>query len=284
MPSSLPDGNHFLDYSSILVKDNHGKVNRVAIPPGACLPGNLLNVRTSAASYAGANGIKTPASPVMDAKTLIYTTTADDIANGDLSIYQPGTGTNSITVYFALNFGLRNALDNPYDDSAGYLGTGSFNATTRGQARTYGGYYVSNLTTALLGDASKGLGRATRAQVKLCFAPMSTRDRKWRKKSGDAKNNKQCLVQIADLVMPNAVTGLAINDTAYPAYVTGGVPQISPVAFCRPSTNASIPGFNTLSGVHPQGKFASKTDCVQSGMSWKVTKVCAAPPGPSWHV
>jgi hypothetical protein len=266
-----------------LVKDNHGKVNRVAIPSGACLPGNLLNVRTSAASYAGANGIKTPASPYMDPKTLIYTTSTDNIANGDLSVYQPGTGVNTITVYFALNYGLRNALDNPYDDSAGYNGTGNFTKTTRGLARTYGGYYVSNLTTALLGDASKGLGRATRAQVKLCFAPMSTLDRRWRKKSGDAKNNKQCLVEIANLVMPNAVTGLAVNDTAYPAYIddASGVPAISPVAFCRPSTNASIDGFNNLSGVHPQGKYASMTDCVQSGTSWKVTKVRLAAHQPS---
>jgi hypothetical protein len=46
----------------------------------------------------------------------------------------------------ALNYGLRNALDNPYDS------TGS------NPKYTYGGFYVSNLTTALLGDASKGLG------------------------------------------------------------------------------------------------------------------------------
>jgi hypothetical protein len=162
-PTSLPDGNHFLDYSSILVKDNHGKVNRVAIPSGACLPGNLLNVRTSAASYAGANGIKTPASPYMDPKTLIYTTSTDNIANGDLSVYQPGTGVNTITVYFALNYGLRNALDNPYDDSTGYNGTGiAFNKTTRGLARTYGGYYVSNLTTALLGLSLIHISEPTR--------------------------------------------------------------------------------------------------------------------------
>ena len=93
----------------------------------------------------------------------------------------PTIGT--IRVYFALNFGLRNALDNACD--------GRNKASTA--ACVNGGYYVSNLTTALLGDASKGLGRATYALIKLCHSPVSTIDRPWRKRAGDAINNKQCL-------------------------------------------------------------------------------------------
>ena len=154
-PSSRPDGNHFLDFSSVLLKNEHGVVNRVPVPPGACLPGNLLMVRTSAASYPT---ITTPATPSMDPTSLIYTTTADDITNGDLTVFQPRTNNRKVTVYFALNYGLRNALDNPYDS------TGS------NPKYTYGGYYVSNLTTALLGDPSKGLGVRARALPRACAA------------------------------------------------------------------------------------------------------------------
>jgi hypothetical protein len=88
---------------------------------------------------------------------------------------------------------------------------------TSGKKYVNGGYYVSNLTTALLGDDSKNLGvrcaalprsrrvprcqlalavltwrarphaqRAYLAEIKLCYAPMSILDRSWRKKYGDA--------------------------------------------------------------------------------------------------
>ena len=39
---------HFLDFGSVLYKDVNGVVHRQAIPPGRCLPGNLVNVKTSA--------------------------------------------------------------------------------------------------------------------------------------------------------------------------------------------------------------------------------------------
>jgi hypothetical protein len=96
-PSSFADGNHFLDFKSVLLKDIHGVVTRVPIPAGACLPGNLVNVRTNANSYPS---IQTPAVPLVDASRLIYTTTADNIVNGDLNVYQPRTDKSKITVYF----------------------------------------------------------------------------------------------------------------------------------------------------------------------------------------
>ncbi len=129
-PSSLPDGNHFLDFSSIYVKDKHNIVSRVSVPAGSCIPGNLLNVRTSAASYPG---LTTPATPVINDKRNFYTTTgararqlaagacvqparrrcapcpdaraarpaaADSPTNGDLSVYQPRSDKSVISIYF----------------------------------------------------------------------------------------------------------------------------------------------------------------------------------------
>lgn len=56
----------------------------------------------------------------------------------------------------ALNYGLRNAIDNPYDSTTVAAGLRAVN----------GGYYVSNLTTALLGDVSKNLGVRARLRVR----------------------------------------------------------------------------------------------------------------------
>lgn len=199
---------HFLDFSSVLYKDVNGQVHRQQIPAGRCLPGNLVNVRTSAIQYFAAAPSVTPVYP--KAKDVAYPTGANQIyttTNDDSS--QPGNGMtwytpdspvptplnmtgdgsaqpatlSTIRVYFALNYGLRNALDNACD---GRSQSSSGNCVN-------GGYYVSNLTTALLGDSSKGLGRATYAIVKLCHSPTSTLDRPWRKRSGDAINNKQCM-------------------------------------------------------------------------------------------
>ena len=196
---------HFLDYGSVLYKDVNAQVHRQAIPAGQCLPGNLLNVRTSATQFFAATPSVAPAYP--PAKSLAFPTganqiytTSNDVKGQGLTWYTPAstqatpanmTGDGSaqpatlgtIRVYFALNFGLRNALDNACD--------GRTKATTA--ACVNGGYYASNLTTALLGDASKGLGRATYAVIKLCHSPISTLDRPWRKRSGDAVNNKQCM-------------------------------------------------------------------------------------------
>jgi hypothetical protein len=97
-PSSLPNGTHFLDFTTILLKRKHGVITRESVPTGACLPGNLINVRTSANSYP--SQISTPASPIMNAKASLYTTTADNIANPDLSVYQPRSNRKQITVYF----------------------------------------------------------------------------------------------------------------------------------------------------------------------------------------
>lgn len=106
------------------------------------------------------------------------------------------------------------------------------------------------------------------AEVKLCFAPMSTVDRKWRKKSGDAVKNKQCLTEMARVSPPNAVTGLAVSDVPLPGYLNAsGLPAPSPVAFCRPTNNAS-----TINGVNALGSSANKSDCVKSGQSWSVVK------------
>jgi hypothetical protein len=196
---------HFLDFGSVLYKDVNAQVHRQAVPTGQCLPGNLVNVRTSAMQYFAPNPAVVPAYP--PAKSLAFPTganqiytTSQDVAGSGMTWYTPAstqatpanmTGDGSpqpatlstIRVYFALNFGLRNALDNPCD--------GRTAATTA--ACVNGGYYASNLTTALLGDASKGLGRATYAVIKLCHSPVSTLDRPWRKRSGDAVNNKQCM-------------------------------------------------------------------------------------------
>ena len=54
---------HFLDFGSVLAKDVNGEVHRVGIPAGACLPGNLVNVRTSAVSFTAANPSVTPLYP-----------------------------------------------------------------------------------------------------------------------------------------------------------------------------------------------------------------------------
>ncbi len=75
----------------------------------------------------------------------------------------------------ALNYGLRNALDNPYNDTD--------TTVPLGQRHSYGGYYVSNLTTALLGDASKGLGvrsvarRSARRKGLVCLRADTRRPR-----------------------------------------------------------------------------------------------------------
>ena len=199
---------HFLDYSSVLYKDVNGRVHRQAVPPGACLPGNLLNVRTSDVQqyYAAVPSVQ-PVFPTTiglggppgfpTGANQIFSTTNDKQDQSGLTTYTPGSQQapvnnsgnggqpatmGSIRVYFSLNFGLRNALDNACDGR---------NASTTG-ACVNGGYYVSNLTTALLGDASKGLGPAKYALIKLCHSPMSTLDRPWRKRAGDAINNKQC--------------------------------------------------------------------------------------------
>ena len=196
---------HFLDFGSVLYKDVNGQVHRQAVPAGQCLPGNLINVRTSAAQYFAPNPAVVPAYPPANSLSFptganqIYTT-SQDVEGQGLTWYTPastqatpanltGDGSaqpatlNTIRVYFSLNFGLRNALDNACD--------GRTNTTTA--ACVNGGYYASNLTTALLGDASKGLGPATYAIIKLCHSPVSTLDRPWRRRSGDAVNNKQCM-------------------------------------------------------------------------------------------
>jgi len=197
---------HFLDFSSVLYKDVNGRVHRQSIPPGRCLPGNLMNVRTSAVAYNKATLSVIPVYPPAKAlayptgSNQIFTTSQDLPSAAGMTVYTPGSmaptpsnlnGGNggqpatmgALRVYFALNFGLRNALDNSCD--------GRNKLTAR--ACVNGGYYASNLTTALLGDASKGLGRAKYALIRLCYSPMSTQDRPWRKKSGDAVNNKQCM-------------------------------------------------------------------------------------------
>jgi hypothetical protein len=97
-PSSLPNNTHFLDFRTILLKRKHGVITRETVPAGACLPGNLINVRTSANSYP--TQISTPASPILNAKASLYTTTADYVANPDLSVYQPRSNNNQITVFF----------------------------------------------------------------------------------------------------------------------------------------------------------------------------------------
>ena len=196
---------HFLDFGSVLYKDVNGQVHRQAVPAGQCLPGNLINVRTSAAQYFATNPAVVPAYPPANSLSFptganqIYTT-SQDVEGQGLTWYTPastqatpanltGDGSaqpatlNTIRVYFSLNFGLRNALDNACD--------GRTKTTTA--ACVNGGYYASNLTTALLGDASKGLGPATYAIIKLCHSPVSTLDRPWRRRSGDAVNNKQCM-------------------------------------------------------------------------------------------
>jgi hypothetical protein len=152
---------HFLDYSSVLYKDVNGMVHRQQGPAGSCLPGNLINVRTSAISYTSASPSVSPLYPkpkdipFPTGANQIYTTTNDAQSGAGLSTYTPRSkqatpvGANggapatldTIRVYFALNFGLRNALDNACD--------GRTAATTK--ACVNGGYYVSNLTTALLG-------------------------------------------------------------------------------------------------------------------------------------
>ena len=297
---------HFLDFSSVLYKDVNGRVHRQQIPPGSCLPGNLINVRTSAISYTLPVPTVQPIYPLQrdigypTGANQIYSTTNDAVGGAGLSWYTPRSSQatpassngpapatlNTIRVFFALNYGLRNALDNSCD--------GRTAPTTK--ACVNGGYYVSNLTTALLGDPSKGLGRATYAVIRLCHSPVSTTDRPWRKKSGDVVNNKQCmdaqqllyganteLVQnptlgasgapsatfalgssIAVIRPLNALSGLAINDVPLTNYTDGnlGTPIIpayvvnktttlnmnapSPVAFCRPLSDPSFP-----SGVNP---------------------------------
>ena len=262
---------HFLDFGSVLYKDVNGVVHRQAIPPGRCLPGNLVNVKTSAVAYNKATLTVLPVFP--SAQTMAYPTGANQIITtsqdvesaAGLTVYTPGSKQptpnlnngnggqpatmNAIRVYFALNFGLRNALDNACDGRN----------KTSAKACINGGFYVSNLTTALLGDASKGLGRATYAVIRLCHSPMSTTDRPWRKKSGDAVNNKQCMdvkqvlfgteTELANdpvagtnstpnavlggggklmMMQPlNAVTGLAVNDVPLGAYTDGNVDPVT---------------------------------------------------------
>jgi len=335
---------HFLDYSSILFKDVNGRVQKQNVPPGACLPGNLVNVRTSDVNaFYQATPSVTPTFPAAGVRTSypnggnpLYTTSQDLASGAGVTTYTPGTlaasppsptgngqqppNMGSIRVYFALNYGLRNALDNACD--------GRNQASTG--ACVNGGFYVSNLTTALLGDPSKGLGQAKYALIKLCHSPMSTIDRPWRKRSGDAVNNKQCLdvkqllfgadvepvnagavTALADgsspmatlgggaamLVQPvNAQSSLAVNGgplvnftagtvngTGFPGPVIAaytnqlGVPQASPVAFCRPAVDPSSPNgvkyskalgaaFTNVSDPRMAGT------CVMPGTSWKVTK------------
>ena len=93
---------HFLDFSSILRKDTHNQVFRVPVRPGACLPGNMVNVRTSAASFPALAAAPTnyASSAFMDAKMNVYTTTADDITNGMLTQYTPRSPNNTISIYF----------------------------------------------------------------------------------------------------------------------------------------------------------------------------------------
>ena len=351
---------HFLDFGSVLYKDVNGVVHRQSVPPGRCLPGNLVNVKTSAVAYNKATMTVLPVFP--SAKTMAYPTganqiitTSQDTESADgLTVYTPGSKVptpnlnngnggqpatmGAIRVYFALNFGLRNALDNSCD--------GRNKASAK--ACVNGGYYVSNLTTALLGDPSKGLGRAKYAVIRLCHSPMSTQDRPWRKKSGDAVNNKQCMdvkqvlfgaeTELVENPVPgttatpnavlggggklmvlepvNAAQGLAVNDVPLGPYTDGNVDPVtgaptpvksgyyitsaagvtnfsapSPVAFCRPLYNASLP-----SGVDPDsskgvfyfknasGSFCQKSqfgdntpvpcadNCVMSGSSWSTTK------------
>ena len=311
---------HFLDFSSVLFKDVNGEVHRQKVPAGACLPGNLVNVRTSAFSYTVANPAVKPVYPPSNAVAYptganqIYTTTNDAVSGEGLTTYTPrsqqatpNSSTNggqpatldTIRVYFALNFGLRNALDNACD--------GRIGKTTKSCVN--GGYYVSNLTTALLGDDSKGLGRATYAVIRLCHSPMSTTDRPWRKKSGDAVNNKQCMdvkqllfganteliaaplsasnatpnavlaigSSLAVIRPMNAVSGIAVNDVPLSNYTDGNVSSSvisfykvnkttgpanapSPVAFCRPLSNSSF-----ASGVDPDSS---------KGVFFNASKLC----------
>lgn len=310
----LSNVTHFLDFSSVLYKDVNLVVRRAAIAPGHCLPGNLVNVRTSAMQYTAPNPSVIPLYPpasILQYPTggnQIFSTSNDDVSNGALQLYTPRKpGAGSIDVYFALNFGLRNALDNSCDGTAQKSTAACVN----------GGYYVSNLTTALLGDASKGLGRAHTAVIRLCHSPTAAIDRPWRKKSGDAIYNKQCqsvhqllygaaTEQPLMYTPPNAMVGIAVNGPPLVNYTNTGVnaatgpvqsyltnvsgvltPTQSPIAFCRPKANASFASGvdpNKVAGVafsasnysvyDPTNPTAGLqyNDCVMPNTSWSVTK------------
>lgn len=87
----------------------NGEIHRTAVPPGACLPGNLVNVRTSAVQYTAPSAAAAPVFPknyltYPTGANLIFTTANDDDTDaGGLQLFTPRDPvTGSIDVYFAV--------------------------------------------------------------------------------------------------------------------------------------------------------------------------------------